>query len=114
MFEILTVLSSYWVIIIPAFVMSQIEPLFIFNRRTFVRESSARIYSPYVFAIGQLLGEIPYSFACGIVYWLLMVYPQNFGQGAAGLEYVRNQPHADAYTDEVSAERASSSLSSCS
>ncbi|KAL1694829.1 P-loop containing nucleoside triphosphate hydrolase protein [Schizophyllum commune] len=80
------VFSIYWVIIIPAFVMSQIEPLFIFNRRTFVRESSARIYSPYVFAIGQLLGEIPYSFACGIVYWLLMVYPQNFGQGAAGLD----------------------------
>ncbi|TRM61565.1 ABC-2 type transporter-domain-containing protein [Schizophyllum amplum] len=80
------VFSIYWVIIIPAFVMSQIEPLFIFNRRTFVRESSARIYSPYVFAIGQLLSEIPYSFACGIVYWVLMVYPQKFGQGSAGLD----------------------------
>jgi hypothetical protein len=88
--------------------MSQIEPLFILNRRTsnpfafkncidvtpgvFIRgkrsclscfsrhspflnslESSSRIYSPYVFAIGQLIGEIPYSIICGVLYWVLMV-----------------------------------------
>ncbi|KAG6841566.1 hypothetical protein C0991_009601 [Blastosporella zonata] len=45
----------------------------------------AIIYSPYVFAASQLIGEIPYSIACGIVYWVLMVYPIGFGQGAAGL-----------------------------
>jgi ABC-type multidrug transport system permease subunit len=39
----------------------------------FIRESSSRIYSPFVFAIGQLLGEIPYSIVCGIIYWVLMV-----------------------------------------
>ena len=66
--------------------MNQIEPMFIMNRRIFVREASSRIYSPYVFAIGQLLGEIPYSVICGIIYWVLMVYPQGFGQGAAGLK----------------------------
>ena len=37
-----------------------------------------------MFAIGQLLGEIPYSILCGTVYWTLMVWPMNFGQGAAG------------------------------
>jgi ATP-binding cassette subfamily G (WHITE) protein 2 (SNQ2) len=36
-------------------------------------ESSSRIYSPYVFAIGQLLGEMPYSIVSGILYWVLMV-----------------------------------------
>lgn len=40
---------------------------------TFTPEASSRIYSPYVFAIGQLLGEIPYSILCAVVYWLLMV-----------------------------------------
>ena len=39
----------------------------------FIREASSRIYSPYVFAIGQLLGEIPYSTLCAILYWVLMV-----------------------------------------
>ena len=51
---------------------------------TFIREASSRIYSPYVFAIGQLVGEIPYSIVCGILYWVLMVYPTGFGQGASG------------------------------
>jgi len=43
------------------------------NRLTFIREASSRIYSPYVFAIGQLLGEIPYSVLCALIYWVLMV-----------------------------------------
>jgi len=36
-------------------------------------ESSSRIYSPYVFAVGQLIGEMPYSIVCGLLYWVLMV-----------------------------------------
>lgn len=43
------------------------------NRRVFIREASSRIYSPYVFAIGQLLGEIPYSVLCALFYWVMMV-----------------------------------------
>jgi hypothetical protein len=51
----------------------------------FIREASSRIYSPYVFALAQLLCEIPYTLVCGAIYWALMVYPQGFGQGSAGL-----------------------------
>ncbi|KAK0208987.1 ABC-2 type transporter-domain-containing protein [Desarmillaria ectypa] len=79
------VFCIFWVPILPAIVMAQIEPLFIANRRIFVRESSSRIYSPYVFAIGQLIGELPYNILCGIVYWVLMVYPTGFGNGSAGV-----------------------------
>ena len=59
------------------------------------------MYSPYVFAIGQLLGEIPYNVLCGLLYWVLMVrfvyvywpiywhflqvFPIGFGQGTYGL-----------------------------
>lgn len=50
----------------------------------FIRESSSRIYSTYVFAIAQLLGEVPYSILCAVVYWVLMVYPMGFGKGSAG------------------------------
>lgn len=78
------IFGIFWVSVLPAILMSQIEPLFIFNRRTFIREASSRIYSPYVFAIGQLIGEIPYSILCAIVYWALSTWPMGFGKGAAG------------------------------
>ncbi|KAK7025463.1 ATP-binding cassette transporter snq2 [Paramarasmius palmivorus] len=78
------IFAIFWVSVLPAIIMSQIEPMFINNRRIFIREASSRIYSPYVFAVGQLVGEIPYNILCGIVYWVLMVYPMDFGQGYAG------------------------------
>ncbi|KAJ7109815.1 ABC-2 type transporter-domain-containing protein [Mycena epipterygia] len=79
------VFSIFWVSILPALVMAQIEPMFIMNRRIFIRESSSRIYSPFVFAIAQTISEIPGSIICAIVYWVLMVYPTGFGQGSAGI-----------------------------
>ncbi|KAI0064587.1 hypothetical protein BV25DRAFT_1869256 [Artomyces pyxidatus] len=78
------IFGIFWTIILPGLVIPQLEPIFLMNRRTFIREASSRIYSPYVFAIGQLLGEIPYSILCALFYWVLMVYPMGFGQGAAG------------------------------
>ncbi|TFY58327.1 hypothetical protein EVG20_g8195 [Dentipellis fragilis] len=78
------VFGIFFASILPGLVIPQLMPIFIYNRRTFIREASSRIYSPYVFAIGQLLGEIPYSVLCAILYWVLMVYPMGFGKGAAG------------------------------
>ena len=52
---------------------------------TFIRESHSRIYSPEVFAVSQLLSEIPYSVLCTVLYWVLMVYPIGFGHGSAGI-----------------------------
>ncbi|KAJ7103152.1 ABC-2 type transporter-domain-containing protein [Mycena belliarum] len=79
------VFSIFWVGILPAIIMSQIEPMFITNRRIFIREASSRIYSPFVFAIAQTISEIPGSIICAVVYWVLMVYPMGFGQGSAGV-----------------------------
>lgn len=31
------------------------------------------MYSPEVFTIAQLLGELPYCILCGTVYWVIMV-----------------------------------------
>ncbi|KAM5545146.1 hypothetical protein V8D89_001257 [Ganoderma adspersum] len=50
----------YWVTILPAIFMHM--------------EASSWIYSSYVFAIAQLLDEMPYSILCAILYWVLMVY----------------------------------------
>ncbi|KAF8511207.1 ABC-2 type transporter-domain-containing protein [Gautieria morchelliformis] len=78
------VFGIFFATIMPAIVMLQIEPAFIMNRMIFIREASSRIYSPYVFAISQLISEIPYSVLCAIVYWVLMVWPMGFGKGQEG------------------------------
>lgn len=79
------VFAIFWVVVLPPIIMSQLQPAFLNNRRIFIREASSRIYSPYVFALAQLLGEVPYSILCAVLYWVLFVYPVGFGQGSAGL-----------------------------
>ncbi|KAI9458491.1 ABC-2 type transporter-domain-containing protein [Russula earlei] len=78
------IFGIFWVTVLPGLIIPQLEPVFILNRLVFIREASSRIYSPYVFAIGQLLGEMPYSILCAIIYWILLIYPMHFGQGSAG------------------------------
>ena len=64
-------------------------------------EFSRGMYSPEVFAIAQLLSELPSCVLCATVYWIIMVigsnmllyltdpepqiFAQGFGQGSAGL-----------------------------
>jgi len=69
----------------PAIIQAQLTPLWVLNRMIFVREYHSRIYSAEAFAIAQLVSEIPYSILCAVLYWVLMVYPIGFGQGASGL-----------------------------
>jgi len=42
------------------------------QRMTFIRESSSKMYSPYVFALSQLAAEVPYSILCSVVFFLLV------------------------------------------
>ncbi|KAI0307355.1 ABC-2 type transporter-domain-containing protein [Multifurca ochricompacta] len=74
------VFSIFWVTVLPSILINQILPVFITKR-----EFSRAMYSPEVFAIAQFLGEIPYSALCAVVYWIIMIYVQGFGQGSAGL-----------------------------
>ena len=69
----------------PAIIQAQLTPLWVLNRMIFIREHHSRIYSAEAFAIAQLVSEIPYSILCAVLYWVLLVYPVGFGQGAAGL-----------------------------
>ncbi|KAG8892920.1 hypothetical protein FRC01_013877, partial [Tulasnella sp. 417] len=78
------VFAIFWVSILPAIVVNQIIPAFIINRMIYIREASSGMYSPVVFAVGQLLAETPWSFVCAILYWVLMYFPMDLGQGASG------------------------------
>lgn len=39
--------------------------------QTFNREASSKMYSTVVFAIAQLVSEIPYSILCAVAFYLL-------------------------------------------
>lgn len=48
--------------------------MFIMARNTFIRESSSKMYSQTVFAVGQLIAEGPFSLLCAVVYFLLYYF----------------------------------------
>ncbi|CAE6481297.1 unnamed protein product [Rhizoctonia solani] len=72
------VFAIFMASVMPAIIISQVEPMFIFARMIFIRESSSRMYSQIVFALGQLMAEMPYSVLCAVVYFLLFYYPIGF------------------------------------
>ncbi|KAH9823546.1 ABC-2 type transporter-domain-containing protein [Melampsora americana] len=92
-----------------AFVVVQVEPMFIMARTIFLRELASRTYTEEVFAISQFLAEIPNSTLSAVVYyclwyfltgsnrkpdragyavlmiWLLVVFAVSLGQAIAAL-----------------------------
>ncbi|SCV67921.1 BQ2448_42 [Microbotryum intermedium] len=72
------VFAIFYVTVLPAIIISQVEPMFIMSRSTFVRESSSGMYSQVVFAMSQLAAEMPYSIICAIGFFLLLYYPIGF------------------------------------
>ncbi|GAA5969290.1 hypothetical protein JCM8115_006751 [Rhodotorula mucilaginosa] len=68
----------FFVSVLPAILLSIVEPAFIMARMTFVREASSKMYSPVVFAISQLAAETPASVLCAVVFFLLLYYPAGF------------------------------------
>ncbi|KAG9127447.1 hypothetical protein FRC07_013764 [Ceratobasidium sp. 392] len=72
------VFSIFMATIMPAIIISQVEPMFIIARMIFIRESSSRMYSQIAFALGQLMAEMPYSVLCAVVYFLLFYFPAGF------------------------------------
>ncbi|GAA5846326.1 hypothetical protein JCM5353_001490 [Sporobolomyces roseus] len=76
------VFAIFFITVIPAIIISQVEPMFILSRMTFIRESSSKMYSPYVFALSQLAAEVPYSILCSVVFFLLLYYPMGFNHAS--------------------------------
>ena len=89
------VFAIFFVSVLPGILLSVIEPNFImavslcwlplfpdmrltlsqWQRMTFVREASSKMYSPVVFALAQLASETPASILCSVVFFLLLYYP---------------------------------------
>lgn len=73
--------------ILPAIVITTVEPVFIMARMTFIRESSSKMYGSIVFAIGQLIAETPYSILCAIAFWIIWYYPIGFQYASSRAGY---------------------------
>ncbi|GAA5873664.1 hypothetical protein JCM8547_002670 [Rhodosporidiobolus lusitaniae] len=70
--------AIFYLVIIPAIIMAQVCPMYLQQRDIFIREASARMYSSSVFALGQLIAEMPYNLLCAVGYFLIFYYPIGF------------------------------------
>ncbi|KAH9460732.1 hypothetical protein Pst134EB_008890 [Puccinia striiformis f. sp. tritici] len=55
------VFTIFQLIVLLPLIMAQVEPAFIFARQIYLRESSAKMYTPITFGISQSVAEMPYS-----------------------------------------------------
>ena len=72
------VFAIFFATILPALVLAQIEPQYIMSRMTFNREASSKMYSSTIFALTQLLAEMPYSLLCSVAFFLLLYFGVGF------------------------------------
>lgn len=81
------VFAIFFATILPALVLAQIEPQYIMSRMTFTREASSKMYSSTIFALTQLLAEMPYSLGCAVAFFLLLYYGVGFPHAATRSGY---------------------------
>lgn len=60
--------------VIPAIILSSVEPMYHAARQVYQRECTSKMYSSTVFALSQLISEIPYGLANAIVYFVINYY----------------------------------------
>ncbi|KAL7421564.1 ATP-binding cassette transporter snq2 [Cryptotrichosporon argae] len=82
------VFAVFFATILPALVLAQIEPQYIMSRMTFNRESSSKMYSSTVFALTQLIAEMPYSVGCATAFFLLLYFGVGFPSESSRSGYV--------------------------
>ncbi|OCF78442.1 ATP-binding cassette transporter [Kwoniella mangroviensis CBS 8886] len=84
------VFACFFATILPALILAQIEPQYIMSRMTFNREASSKMYSSTIFALTQLLAEMPYSLGCSVAFYLLLYYGVGFPHASsrAGVFFV--------------------------
>jgi ATP-binding cassette, subfamily G (WHITE), member 2, SNQ2 len=51
--------------VVPALILAQVEPKYDLSRLIFYRESAAKAYRQFPFALSMVIAELPYSILCG-------------------------------------------------
>ncbi|KAI9731990.1 MAG: hypothetical protein M1834_004441 [Cirrosporium novae-zelandiae] len=73
--------------VLPALILSQVEPKYDLSRLVFYRESAAKAYKQFPFALSQVLAEIPYSILCAVAFFLPIYYIPGFQSASSRAGY---------------------------
>ena len=65
-------------VVLPAIIISQVEPKYDLSRLIFYRESAAKAYQQFPFALSMVLAEMPYSILCAVGFFLPIYYMTGF------------------------------------
>ncbi|KAL9053250.1 MAG: hypothetical protein Q9206_004009 [Seirophora lacunosa] len=60
--------------VVPALILAQVEPKYDLSRLIFYRESAAKAYKQFPFALSMVLAEIPYSILCAVGFYLPLYF----------------------------------------
>ena len=80
----------FQVTVLPALILAQVEPKYDLSRLIFYRESAAKAYGQFAFALSMVLGEIPYSVLCALGFFLPLYYIPGFQRASnrAGYQFL--------------------------
>ena len=68
----------FQVTVLPALILAQVEPKYDLSRLIFYRESAAKAYKQFPFALSMVLAEVPYSILCTVGFYLPLFYIPGF------------------------------------
>ena len=80
----------FQVTVLPALILAQVEPKYDLSRLIFYRESAAKAYGQFAFALSMVLAEIPYSLLCALGFFLPLYYIPGFqtASNRAGYQFL--------------------------
>lgn len=76
--------------VLPALILAQVEPKYDLSRLIFYRESAAKAYKQFPFALSMVLAEMPYNLICAVSFFLPIYYIPGFRQESerAGYQFL--------------------------
>ncbi|KIX09317.1 uncharacterized protein Z518_00396 [Rhinocladiella mackenziei CBS 650.93] len=77
----------FQVTIIPALILAQVEPMYDLSRLIFYRESAAKAYKQFPFALAMVCAEMPYSLLCAVGFFIPLYYLPGFNGSSSRAGY---------------------------
>ena len=74
-------------VVLPATIIAQVEPKYDLSRLVFYRESAAKAYKQFPFALSMVLAEMPYSIICAVGFFLPLYYMPKFQHASSRAGY---------------------------
>ncbi|KAI0993829.1 ABC multidrug transporter I, partial [Podosphaera aphanis] len=74
-------------VLLPAFILPQVQIKYAISRMIYYREASAKMYSSLVFAISMVIAETPYSILCAVAFFLPFYYMPGFHYASSRVGY---------------------------